>query len=728
MRNIAHIFVTDVRRLRRNAIAIVVLFGVVVLPSFFGWFNVLSSWDPFGNVKNLKVAVANADEGYTSDLFSVQINVGEQVISNLRANTDLDWVFTSEDHAISGTKSGEYYAALVLPPSFSRDMMTFLSPGAEPANIDYFTNEKKNALSPKITDEAATEVSTTINSTFTKTLNDVGLALISSLADHAGDEESRAALTRVQTSAQTAATTLDSGAATLEMFSSLIASSKALVSSASSLTDASLASVESASNAIGEGASAAQSLESVLTSTNAAISEALNRTSTSYTSLIDQISGLDSAFVGEAAQAATVLGSASADVSVRVEQQQKLLEQLKSQAAASSDPPLTAALERVIADLETAATRQEALQQRIDDAATKLSETSSGLEGTRDEVIMLAETARSAVDRAYNAYDGSLKPRLDQLAGSLSEVNTGFGQVGDELASAARSLSGGSSSLLAFLTQAEETTATIAADLREASGRFVTLAQALGQAAQSGDFSKVSALIGNDPAVLAGELTSPVGLERIPVYRVDTFGAQMSPFYTVLGLWVGALLLSVLIRTDISPSTAPAVGRFSKAQEYFGRFGIFAVLGILQSSLLYLGLMGFVGVRPVHPFLLLLAGWVMSLVFSLVTYTLVLSFGEAGKALAVFLLVVQISAGGGAYPLSVLPQWFQSMSPWLPVTHATNAVRAAIAGIYEGDYWIALGQLALFLVPALLIGLVLRLPVLKMNGNLTRALESTKLM
>ncbi|MCW2289161.1 putative membrane protein [Leucobacter luti] len=728
MRNIAHIFATDIRRVRRNAIAIVVLFGVVVLPSFFGWFNVLSSWDPFGNVKSLKVAVANADHGYTSDLFSLKINVGEQVVSNLRANTDLDWAFTSEAQAIAGTKSGEYYAALVLPPSFSRDMMTFLSPGAEPANIDYYTNEKKNALSPKITDEAATEVSTTINSTFTKTLNDVGLALISSLADRAGDEESRAALTRVQTSAQTAATTLDSGAATLEMFSSLLASSKALVSSASSLTDASLTSVGSASNAIGEGASAAHSLESVLTSTNAAISEALNKTSTSYTSLIDQISALDSTFVGQSQQATAVLTSASADVSVRIEQHQKLLDQLKSQAAATSDPKLKAALEQVITDLETAITRQEGLRQRVDDAVTKLSEANSGLGGTRDEVIALAETARAAVNSAYNSYDGALKPRLDQLASSLSEVNTGFGRVGDDLVSAARSLSGGSSSLLAFLTQAEETTATIAADLRDAASRFVALAQALGQAAQSGDFSKVSALIGNNPSVLAGELTSPVGLERIPVYRVDTFGAQMAPFYTVLGLWVGALLLSVLIRTDVSPGTLPARGSFSKTQEYFGRFGIFAVLGILQSSLLYLGLMGFVGVRPVHPFLLLLAGWVMSLVFSLLTYTLVLSFGEAGKALAVFLLVVQISAGGGAYPLSVLPQWFQSMSPWLPVTHATNAVRAAIAGIYEGDYWIALGQLALFLVPALLIGLLLRLPVLKINGNLTRALESTKLM
>src|SRR5690606_18242477 len=101
---------------------------------------------------------------------------------------------------------------------------------------------------------------------------------------------------------------------------------------------------------------------------------------------------------------------------------------------------------------------------------------------------------------------------------------------------------------------------------------------------------------------------------------------------------------------------------FTKAQEYFGRFGLFAALALLQSSLLYLGLMGFVGVQPAHPMLLLLAGWVMSFVFALITYTLVLSFGEAGKALAVFLLVVQISAGGGAYPLAVLPPWFQNIS------------------------------------------------------------------
>lgn len=219
-----------------------------------------------------------------------------------------------------------------------------------------------------------------------------------------------------------------------------------------------------------------------------------------------------------------------------------------------------------------------------------------------------------------------------------------------------------------------------------------------------------------------------MGLKTIPVFKMKTFGAQMAPFYTVLGLWVGALLLSVLIRTDVVPEAMSLRRRLNAAEEYFGRYGLIALLALLQSTLLYVGLIGFVGVHPVHPFLLILAGWVMSLVFSLITYTLVLSFGEAGKAAAVFLLVIQISAGGGAYPLSVLPEWFQHISPFLPVTHATNAVRSAIAGIYDGDYWINLGQLALFIPAALLVGLVLRLPIRKLNAKLAEALESTKLM
>jgi putative membrane protein len=161
---------------------------------------------------------------------------------------------------------------------------------------------------------------------------------------------------------------------------------------------------------------------------------------------------------------------------------------------------------------------------------------------------------------------------------------------------------------------------------------------------------------------------------------------------------------------------------------YMGRFGIFAVISLLQSTFETLGCILFLKVQAVHPFLLVLTGWVAGLVFTFMIYTLVVSAGNAGKAVAVVFLVVQISGAGGAYPLQVLPAFFQNISPFLPATHAMNAVRSAIAGIYANDYWISMGYLVLFLVPTLLLGLVLRKPVINFNRKFVAATESTRLL
>ncbi|MBP6685018.1 MAG: YhgE/Pip domain-containing protein, partial [Leucobacter sp.] len=158
----------------------------------------MASWDPFANTSNLKVAVASSDEGFQSDLMPIRINVGEQVLSELRANDGLDWVITSKDDAIDGTRSGAYYAAIVLPPSFSSDMMTFYADGADRTDIDFYTNEKKNALAPKITEQGAEGVSSQISEAFTVTLSEVALSLVSSVSDYLSDDDTQAALTRVE--------------------------------------------------------------------------------------------------------------------------------------------------------------------------------------------------------------------------------------------------------------------------------------------------------------------------------------------------------------------------------------------------------------------------------------------------------------------------------------------------------------------------------------------------
>ena len=122
MKRIWQLFVGDLKRLRSNVVTGIIVLGLIALPSIFSWYNMIAAWDVFGNTGNLKIAVASVDEGYESDLVPVKINVGEQVISSLRANDQIKWVFTDKEDAIDGAKSGKYYAAVVIPESFSRDI------------------------------------------------------------------------------------------------------------------------------------------------------------------------------------------------------------------------------------------------------------------------------------------------------------------------------------------------------------------------------------------------------------------------------------------------------------------------------------------------------------------------------------------------------------------------------------------------------------------------------
>lgn len=168
MKHIWRIFVRDLRNATKNVIGIVVLMGLVIVPAMYAWFNIAASWDPYGNTRNLEVAVANSDKGYKSDLVPVTVNAGNTIEAALRTNKQLDWQFENEKDAIDGVKSGKFYAAIIIPGSFSKDMMTLFSPHATRAKLTYYINEKSNAIAPHITDKGADSIVAQIDSTFTK--------------------------------------------------------------------------------------------------------------------------------------------------------------------------------------------------------------------------------------------------------------------------------------------------------------------------------------------------------------------------------------------------------------------------------------------------------------------------------------------------------------------------------------------------------------------------------
>ena len=183
MKNILKLFRRDCENVLHSVIGMVVVVGLVVVPALYAWFNIAGSWDPYGNTGNLKVAVANADKGYKSDLIPVEVNIGDSVVNSLRANDSFDWTFVDKDEAVDGVKSGKYYAAVVIPSDFSANMMTLFSTEVKHSDIEYYENQKVNAIAQIVTEKGSSAVQSQINKTFTETVGNIGLATASSLLE-----------------------------------------------------------------------------------------------------------------------------------------------------------------------------------------------------------------------------------------------------------------------------------------------------------------------------------------------------------------------------------------------------------------------------------------------------------------------------------------------------------------------------------------------------------------
>lgn len=723
MKGILLQFRSDLRRATSNVMAVIVLCGLVVIPSAFTWFNVIGSWEPFDNTKNLKVAVASVDEGYTSPLIPLHVNVGALVESALRSNDQLDWVITTKEDAIAGTTSGEYYAAMVLPKDFSERMLTFYAAGSEQTQIDYYTNDKSNPLAPLITSEGADDLSAKINSEFTKELSNVSLSLVSAMAKNLNSSDAQAAFVRIEAHISSVASQLRSASSTATMFTGILQASVPLVNGGASLLDSVESEFATATGQVQEGLTAAQDADAAIIRATDALSAALTDSSARLSSFGAEVDRIFDGRDADAAASVQQINDMIADLDVLIDRHQTLRDELAAnlENLPEEDQP---AMQVVIDGLDTAISNEEALKSRLRETADAITQGDSDLQGFRSAIDQRIADAQSSLSNASAVFSNDLKPVLDELAGTLGSVSASLGGIAGQVAGLSNTADG----VTSILEGAASENTDLATALGTAADEVDRVADLLSEALGTGDFGEISKVIGTDPEILASALSDPVGVDRVAVFPVVSFGAGMAPLYSTLALWVGALLLCVTLRVD--PPTRPFGGgpELKLHERFLGRYALFGLLGLLQSTLVFVGNIVIVGLQPAHPLLFILVGWITSTVFTFIIYTLVVSFSDAGKALAVFLLVIQVAGAGGAYPLELLPQWFQNVSPFLPGTHSIDAFRAALAGIYQADYWISLGLLLAFLLPMLLLGLLARKPLIGVNQKMEAMLHSTKLM
>lgn len=724
MRHIWHLFADDVRRITSNAVSVIIVIGLVAIPGLFAWFNIAASWDPFGNMGNLKFAVANDDEGYQSDLIPVRVTIGAQVVNELSANTQLDWTFTTRQDAIEGTKSGEYYAALVIPKDFSATMMTFFTKDAHHAVIEYYSNEKKNAVAPNLTGAGADEVATQVNEMFAQTLTSTALEITASLAKQLDRPEARGAIDNFRNNVADFATRLTDTADSLDTYRALTDTAQSLLSSSADLIDQTATAVDDASGPLDDARQAVTDTTGALETAVDTVTDAFDASVDGFEAVGTDIDTLFNDADANAAAVADALRQQSTAVGDQAALYRQLHDTLLGLPGAAEDPNVTAAADA----LQRTADQLDALSTALGAAADSVTQDAGDATAQREQIHALIDQATAAVTDVSDGFSTDVAPQIDQLGAAVRDASAVLDRDASGLDGVVDALDGMATDAEGTVSDVRTMLGNAATRLRDAGEKLNSFQTKLSDALDSNDIAAVRAVLDGDTDALSEALAAPVELDRKAVFPMENFGSGMTPYYTFIPLWTASILIALAVKTTLANEQRRRFRRLRPYQMFLGRFGVFALISLLQSTVSCAGSLLLLHVQAVHPLLFMLSGWVGGLVFAFFIYTMVVSFGNIGKAIGMLMLVFQVSGSAGSYPLQVLPEFMQRLSPFLPITHAINAMRAAIAGIYRNDYWVELGKLLLFVPPLLLLGLLLRKPLVGLNRRFGEQLERTKLI
>ena len=684
MRNIWTVFKTDMRSLSKCFFACVVVVAIALLPSLYAWLNIYSNWDPYGNTGGISIAIASLDEGYT-DEDGVYENKGDDVVADLREATSIHWVeVDTEEEAKSGVESGDYYAAVVIDREFSRNMFRMLTDWTGKPAITYYENAKKNAVATKITDTAVETLKRSISENYLEVVIGGIMEQGNLLAADLTADDPEAAVRGVLYQAQDL---LNACGRMMDAFEAAGGSGGVSPADADALADA----VANINKDLPDGSQLQQTAAEIQLQVNAALAK-VERALDRLQEAIDNAPELPDA-------------------------QQQLVdaaEQLESTAAA-----LNTWADRIESLAPLAASQARDIAGQCTQLAAKLRSLAQkpSVGDLMDDCRALVSDIRAMTDK-IPVTAKELHKELDSVAGDVADAMEGVAA----LASDAKEMK----AALADTSGALGTTMEL---LRPATDRMIASLKGVidglqGKTAEE-YIDTLTTVLGGDPAAYGQYFPEMVQTSVNAIYPIANYGSAMTPFYTVLAIWVGGVILSSLIK--IHARTEGLIDP-KPAELYFGRYLFFFLLSQIQAAVIVTGDLFLLKVQCLHPGMMYLTGALTAFTFSLLIYSLAISFGDVGKAIVVVIMVMQIAGSSGTFPIELLPEIYQKIYRFFPFPYAIDAMRECICGMYGDYYWRQIGFLLLFAAAALLIGLLVRRPFMGLNHFMEEKLEETELL
>lgn len=718
MKTIIRIFKIDFWNIVRHPAAALIVCGLCIIPSLYAWVNIYATWNPYGNTSNLPIAIVNEDEGATLD--NKAINIGSDIITQLKKDKSIAWKFTGQWQASYGLNEGKYYAMIEIPSNFSQKITTLATTVPKKPDILYYANDKDNAIAHLITNIAADQLSNTIKSNFIAVVNKQILGMIHSKEGDLQNNRNnilqlRDTIVEANNDITNTKGYIDQATATadglqdylsklqakLPLLTDQINNLQKVVQAQKDLVNGTRDSIEQTGQAVNRDIASIQSDNQQFQSLLQQIA-ALNQSADNgqLTSLLNQslilcenekcllqndiqtLTDLNKVFHSNLLQ--PVIDSANAAIQ-QINSTETTLRSLQSMAAGNTSQQQIAAQIAALSNLGNALTGDI-----IHFSNVFYTNGTGAVSAIAQMQVANLDTLNTVL-----SFSQMVVPQLNIVASfTISSSHLSVNEMND--------IKGKLTDLQSTLQTLQDKTKDLTAD----------------------NIDNLIKLMSLNADSVSGFLSSPITVKQVDVYKIHYFGEGLTPFYTVLAIWVGALLTCALMTVAFKH---PGSGLHpSSRQIYFGKLLLFLLITSIQALLIVTGEQLLFGIQPANTLLFYLVALLCSVTFTVIIFTMVSLLGNVGKAAAMIMMVFQIAGSGGIYPIQTNPNIFGVLEPFWPFTYAIDAFREAIAGPYWSNTirYIA----ALFIFTGVFLSMVIIIkPFQKISDQLNKKLEESGL-
>ena len=714
MKNIIEIFRNDIKEVFRKTNTWIIIVGLIFLPSMYAWPNILSSWDPYGHTNNIKVAVTSEDDGATVD--GKELNLGKSLVEGLKNNKNLDWQFVSnKQQAEDGVRIGDYYASIVVPKNFSQDMTSVSRTEPKRATIEYTVNEKINAISPKITNSGASAIANNISKNFVETANGIIFEKL-----HEAGVKFEENLPSIEKAKEEIFKLNDNFSTYESTLSELIGK------------------VEYGYNILNNVQNTLPEIDRVATN-SIMIADKAGIT-------INNIQGFNERLLPIINNHLNVVEEVSKEANViakELQQKPDKTEEIKARQKAL-DNRLQASTERLqlvknIFEYFNKLSSERLFNNQLERVTTlsnditTIKEVNNNIYNKMDHYDEIEDTVKEEfVNKSarVNEVSSNMNSKLNvEVAPLISQV---LSKAEVNIDKVSGIISGAQGELPAIERKLSETEVKISnaygkllslqAQMPSVKSKIQKLTDEIKKADSGIDKNQLFNLLKVDYKQQAEFFANPVKLQENKLYHIENYGSAMTPFYTVLSIWVGSLLMSSLLTTKVEDEE----NKYKPYQKYFGRGLLFVIISLFQTLIITLGDMYVLGTQATSPYRFVLYALLISLLFSSIIYTIVCILGNVGKAVCIVLLVLQLGSSGGTFPIQMTSEFFQALYPKVPFTYSIGLLREAVGGVYIPAVERDIKILFIYLIVVLVGGAIL-VSLKARSAKLSRERERSKL-